>query len=133
MAQLFLDWATLFRATSNISSLVVYVVDFDGQAPYDTYTPIVGPIVTQLAAQAITVSPAEGGHLGYGSLPPSDFNNDPIQVRQAVYDFKAWAAIIINANATDMLYSAIQNGNASYDPMGAMQLVYIDSRDDTNW
>jgi len=72
-------------------------------------------------------------HLGFESMPPSAFNNDPIAVRQAVYDFKAWAAVIINPNATAMLYSAIRNGNASYDPLGAIQLVYSDSRDDTNW
>jgi len=32
-----------------------------------------------------------------------------------------------------MLYSAVTTGNASYDPMGAYQLVFQDSRDDTNW
>jgi hypothetical protein len=71
--------------------------------------------------------------LGFGIRPPSDFNNDPLQVRQAVYNFDAWAAIIINPNATAMLYSAIETGNTSYDPLGACQLVYQDSRDDTNW
>lgn len=71
--------------------------------------------------------------LGWGPLPPSRFNYDPIQVRQEVYDFKAWAAIIINPNATSMLYSAVQNGNTSYDPLGAIQLVYQDARDDTIW
>lgn len=71
--------------------------------------------------------------LGWGPLPPSAFDYDPIKVRQAVYDFDAWAAIIINPNATALLYSAVQNGNTSYDPLGALQLVYIDSRDDTIW
>jgi len=87
--------------------------------------------VTRLAAQTIAMNPNE--HLGYVSLPPSQFNNDPIAVRRAVYTFDAWAAIIINPNATSMLYSAINNGNGSYDPMGGMQLVYQDARDDTNW
>ena len=32
-----------------------------------------------------------------------------------------------------MLYSAIANGNSSYEPLGACQLIYQDSRDDTNW
>lgn len=32
-----------------------------------------------------------------------------------------------------MLYSAVTTGNASYDPMGACQPVFQDSRDDTNW
>jgi hypothetical protein len=114
----------------NLEALVVYVVDFDGITPYDTgNAPVVGPLITQLTQQMLQADV----HLGYGSLPPSHFNNDPIQVRQAVYDWDCWAAIIVNPNATAMLYSAIQNGNTSYDPMGAMQLVYQDARDDTNW
>lgn len=32
-----------------------------------------------------------------------------------------------------MLHSAIANGNSSYEPLGACQLIYQDSRDDTNW
>jgi len=126
-------WGALYHVEQNLSSLVVYVVDFDGQvAPYNTggHTPIVGPIITDLAR---TMVASATPNLGYGVLPPSDFENDPIQVRQAVFDEDAWAAIIINPNATAMLYSAIQNGNTSYDPLGACQLVYIDSRDDTNW
>ena len=54
-------------------------------------------------------------------------------MRQAVYNFKYWAAIIINRNATGLLYSAIETGNSSYEPIGACELVYMDSRDDTNW
>lgn len=38
--------------------------------------------------------------------------------------YKAWAAIIINANATALLQEAVRMGNSSYDPMGAMW-VYI--------
>lgn len=108
----------------------MYIVDFDGIAPYNTSNPpLVGPTITQLGEEMLK-APV---HLGYGSLSPANFNNDPIQVRQAVYDFKAWAAIIINPNATSMLYSAVNTGNVSYDPMGALQLVFLDSRDDTNW
>lgn len=123
------DWATLYKVEQNIHKLTIAVVDFDGQAPYNTNTPIVGPAITQLTSQTAAM-PAQ---LGYITLPASDFNNDPIQVWQAVYNFEHWAAIIINANATSMLYSAIQSGNASYDPLGACQLVFTDSRDDTNW
>lgn len=126
-------WGALYRAEENLSSLVIYVIDFDGQAaPYNTsgIQPVVGPAIVQLAQQIVNSGMP---HLGYGSLPAANFNYDPIQVRQAVYDWDAWAAIIINPNATAMLYSAVQNGNASYDPMGACQLIYQDSRDDTNW
>lgn len=126
-------WAVLYHVEENLSSLVVYIVDFDGQvAPYNAsgIQPIVGPTIVQMGMQ-LADSPVP--NLGYGSMPPSAFNYDPIQVRQAVYDQKAWAAIIINPNATAMLYSAVQNGNVSYDPLGACQLVYTEARDDTNW
>ncbi|KAK4544956.1 hypothetical protein LTR36_003861 [Oleoguttula mirabilis] len=128
-----LFWGALFRIEEHLSSLVVYVVDFDGQvAPYNTdgHVPLVGPTIANLAR---TMVASTTPNLGYGVLPASDFENDPIQVRQAVYNEDAWAAIIINPNATAMLYSAIETGNTSYDPLGACQLVYIDSRDDTNW
>ncbi|KAK3117599.1 hypothetical protein LTR53_000925 [Teratosphaeriaceae sp. CCFEE 6253] len=124
-------WACLYHVEKNLSSLVVYVVDMDGQtAPYDSQAPLVGPIITNLARSMVASSTPT---LGWGVLPGSDFNNDPIQVRQAIFNFDAWAAIVINPNATAMLYSALQSGNTSYDPMGACQLTYIDSRDDTNW
>jgi hypothetical protein len=117
---------------SNLSSLVVYVVDFDGQGPASTpgVEPLVGPLIQGLArTQVASGTPT----LGWGPLSGSDFDYDPIAVRQAVYDWKAWAAIIIMPNATSQLYNAVQNGNTSYDPMGACQLIYQSSRDDTNW
>lgn len=128
-----LYWGVFTHIEENLSTLIVYVVDFDGQAaPFNTsgIQPVVGPQIVQLAQQLVA-SPTP--NLGYRSLPPSDFNYDPLLVRQAVYDWDAWAAIIVNPNATSMLYSAVQNGNASYDPMGACQLVYLQARDETNW
>jgi len=126
-------WACLFRVEENLSNLVVYVVDMDAQvAPYNTsgITPLVGPVITDLARSMVASgSPT----IGWGPLFAADFDYDPIAVRQAVYNFDAWAAIIINPNATALLYEAVQTGNTSYDPMGACQLVYQDSRDDTIW
>lgn len=126
LAILSLYWGVLFRVQDNISALVVWVVDFDGQvAPYTDITPIVGPYITENALSRI----APKGAVGWGSLPPSDFHNDPLQVRQRIYDFDAWAAIIINPNATALLNEATQNGNTSYDPMGAAQIVFVQARD----
>lgn len=125
-----LYWAVLFRVEQNLSSLVVWVVDFDGQvAPYTDTTPIVGPQIVKAALEQI----APTGALGWGSLPPSAFNNDPMEVRRQIYDFKAWAAVIINANATALLREAVQNGNTSYDPMGAAQVIYVEARDETTY
>jgi hypothetical protein len=133
LAVLSIYWGALFHVEGNIASLVVYVVDMDGQAaPYDSsaHAPLVGPILTDLARSLVA---SDTPSLGWEIIPSSDFQNDPVQVRQAVYNFDAWAAVVINPNATAMLYSALQNGNTSYDPMGACQLTYVDSRDDTNW
>ncbi len=119
LAVLSMYWAVLYHLPSNISSLVVYVVDFDGQAPFNTHPPVVGPAVREVVDKTVlTLHPT----LGYETHLPSEFNNDPLQVRQAVFNFKAWAAIIINPNATAMLYSAIQTGNTSYDPTGTCQV-----------
>lgn len=119
-----LYWAVLFRVEQNLSSLIVYVVDFDslesGSAAF------VGPAITQMTEQQVTASPI---HLGYITMPPSDFNNDPMLVRRAIYEEEAYAAIVINANASSMLQSAVATGNASYDPLGACQLIYITGRD----
>jgi hypothetical protein len=133
LACLSIYWGAFVHIEQNLKSLVVFVVDFDGQtAPYNTsdVQPIVGPMIVQLAQGMVASSTP---NLGFTPLTASDFNYDPLLVRKAVYDWDAWAAIIINPNATALLYSAVQNGNASYDPMGACQLVYQQARDDTNW
>jgi hypothetical protein len=123
-----LYWGALFRVEQNLSALVVYVVDFDGQvASYTDTTPLVGPTIVSAAESMI----ARSGSLGWGSLPASRFNYNPMEVRQAIYDEKAWAAVIINPNATAMLQEAVTNGNASYDPMGAAQIIYVQARDET--
>lgn len=132
LAILSLYWGVFFKVEDRLTHLLVYVVDMDGVAPYDNTgtAPFVGPTITQLVEQQISSGQPT---LGWGIRPASDFNNDPLAVRQAVYNFDAWAAIIINPNASALLHSAVATGNASYDPLGACQLVYQDSRDDTNW
>ncbi|PMD22313.1 hypothetical protein NA56DRAFT_670398 [Hyaloscypha hepaticicola] len=123
-----LYWAALFRVEQNLSALVVYVVDFDGQvAPYTDTTPIVGPMIVEATESLI----APSSSLRWGSLPASQFNNDPMAMREAIYNEEAWVAIIINANVTALLQDAVANGNASYDPMGAAQVIYVEARDET--
>ena len=127
LAALSLFNGVFYHIQKNLSSLIVYVVDFDGQAaPYQSETPIVGPAIVQ-ATERIVRSNAPS--LGYITMPPSDFNNDVMTVRQAVYNFKAHAAVIINANATSMLQQAVNQGNATYDPKGAAQIIYVSARD----
>lgn len=123
-------WAVLFKVEENMSALTVIVVDFDGQsAPYVGIQPLVGPVMTQAARQ--TRKPT--GTLGWEVRSAAEFNYDPIAVRQYVYDEHAWAAIIVNNNATALLQEAVQTGNPNYDPMGAAQVIYIQARDETTY
>ncbi|KAF2451352.1 hypothetical protein P171DRAFT_478397 [Karstenula rhodostoma CBS 690.94] len=130
LAVLSIYWGVFSQAQKRLNHLLVYVVDFDGQSPYDTKPPLVGPTIARMTQQMLSSGEPT---LGFSIRPPSEFNNDPLQVRQAIYNFKAWAAIVMNHNATSLLYSAIATGNTSYDPLGACQLIYQDARDNTNW
>ncbi|KAH6670378.1 MNNG and nitrosoguanidine resistance protein [Halenospora varia] len=124
-----LYWGALFRTENNESTLGVFVVDFDGQVdPYSDTVPLVGPAVIKGVNEIIERSTP---HPGFHVRSPLDFDNDPMRVREAVYDFKAWAAIIINSNATALLQQAIQLGNSSYDPCGAAQIILLTARDST--
>lgn len=132
LAVLSLYWAVFFKVENRLKNLSIYVVDMDGVAPFDNTgnTPFVGRTITELVQQQLSSGMPT---LGWSIRDAAEFNNDPIAVRQAVYNFDTWAAIIINPNASALLYSAIETGNTSYDPIGACQLVYQDARDDTNW
>lgn len=124
-----LYWGVLFRVNGNLRALIVQVVDFDGQvAPYNNVQPVVGPAVTKITQQLFDSSEPS---LGYVTLSPAQFNNDPLRVREAVYDWDSWAAIVINPNATALLQEAVATGNASYSPTGSVQIIIQTARDST--
>ncbi|KAI9890554.1 MAG: hypothetical protein M1814_003894 [Vezdaea aestivalis] len=120
-------WAVQFRVLSNIPTLKAFVVDFDGQvAPYTSIQPLVGPTVVQICEeQKLHKEPT----LGWEIRPASEFA-DATAIKQAVYDEHAWAAIVVNANATALLLEAIQTGDTTYDPFGAAQVIYVQARDE---
>lgn len=124
-----LYWGVLSQVQENLSSLVVHVVDFDGRvAPYQGVDPLVGPEIVRIAEETASQSDPT---LGYVTLPPSDFDDDPLAVRQDVYDWGCWAAIIVQPNATALLREAVETGNSSYDPSGSVQMIIQSSRDST--
>lgn len=123
-----LYWAVLFKAEENMRNLKVAVVDFDGQTvPYNDVDPFVGPVLAQMAQE--TADHTAHPSLGYQVIPASTYGYDPMQVRQAVYDFHYWAAIVIQANASSLLQSSLVTGNGSYDPSGAVQTIFVSARD----
>ena len=111
-----------------MKNLSIWVVDFDGQAPYTSTNPFVGPFVTDAIKKSMD---AGGVEPGYTFASPDRFDNDPLKVRESVYNFEAWAAVVINPNATALLEAAVREGNSSYDPLGACQITYSSARDQT--
>ena len=105
-----------------MSSLSVFVVDFD-----DDPQPLVGPAIAQAAMEARQNWPS----IGYAMMTPDIYDHDPMKFRQAIYENQAWAGVMINPNATTMLRQAVLQGNASYDPKGACQVIYVEARDQT--
>ncbi|KAJ5885402.1 hypothetical protein N7495_009912, partial [Penicillium taxi] len=124
-------WGSQYRAEANLPSLKIWVVDFDGTiAPFITDNVIVGPAVTNATQKLID---APGDKVGWEIKSPADFDHDPLEVRQRIYDEKAYAAIIVSANATTLLREAISTGNSSYDPAGAIEAIIISARDETTY
>lgn len=119
-------WGVLFNVKKMLPKATVAVVSFEGIAPYENYQPIVGPFVRAACEAEMTV---RKDHLGYTFQSPSQYDNDPMNVRLAVFNHDIWAAIIINSNATALLKTAVETGNASYDPRGAISIVYNQARD----
>lgn len=123
-------WAVLFKVGENMSALTTIVVDFDGQsAPYQNVLPLVGPAITQAAQQMRMPS----GTIGWEVIDAAFFKYDPLAVRDYVYEESAWAAVIINNNATALLQDAVQTGNTQYDATGAAQIIYVQARDETTY
>lgn len=109
-----------------MNSLIVFVVDFETQSDA-----LVGPLVTDLTESIIRENTMP--HLGFITIPPSTYNYDHLAVREAIYQHEAWAAIVINSNATTLLRQAVETGNSSYDPTGAIQLIYVEARDQDSY
>jgi hypothetical protein len=127
LAVLSIYWGVLYGLEGKLSRLTVAVVSFDGQGFGDT-NPIIGDAVTQAAEQQAMLT---YGVLGYRVEDPAEYDNDPMGVRLAVYNEHAWAAIIVNANASYLLQEAVARGNETYDPTGAIQVVFVQARDET--
>jgi Protein of unknown function (DUF3533) len=84
MSVLPLYWAVLYKVNENLAALTVAVVSFDGQSPpYTTTEPLIGRTVEQVARQQ---AQTPKGVLGFHVKIASEYNNDSIAVRQAVYN-----------------------------------------------
>ncbi|KAJ9615647.1 hypothetical protein H2200_001723 [Cladophialophora chaetospira] len=127
LAVLSLFWGVLFRVRENLRHATIAVVNFDASlSPYQNVEPVVGPFVEDAVRRELATQQYP---LGYKFVPPVKFNNDPFAVRLAVHQERYWGAIIVNNNATALLRQAVANGNSSYDPFGAAQIITNQARD----
>lgn len=68
--------------------------------------------------------PSSTTHLGWSIRDTSDYPNGLEDVRNNVLSQRSWATVVINSNATTAWRNAINNGDSSYDPNGAIT-IYI--------
>jgi hypothetical protein len=83
LAVLSIYWGVFFQVENRLKHLLIYVVDMDGAAPYDNTgnQPLVGPTITELIQMQLSSSKPT---LGWSIRSGSEFDNDPLKVRQAV-------------------------------------------------
>ncbi|RXK34817.1 hypothetical protein M231_07935 [Tremella mesenterica] len=112
-ATLPLYWGSLWKANRYTNRLTVRVIDRDGG--------IIGQSVSQGLLQQT--------NLKYFITSPSEFPTDDLLARNIV-DEGAWAAVIINPDASTSLVNARQNGNNSYNGTSAVSIYYSQARNE---
>ena len=129
LAILSIFWGAFLNVERKLSSLDVWIVDFDSQTTVygDQAEPaFIGPHIVRAAEQAQAIP---GPHVTYKIMSPSRFSDDPLEVRRAIYHNTAWSAIVINPNATAHLRQALYDSDALYDPKSCCQSIYVEARD----
>ncbi|OCF78731.1 hypothetical protein I204_00675 [Kwoniella mangroviensis CBS 8886] len=116
-------WGSTYRLTSFLPSLTVHVIPFD--TPSSTSF-LNGPITQQMTY--VANEPPSVVHLGYQIKDPSNYPNGLEDVRRSVVAQECWAAIVVNDNASSAWTDALQNGDESYDPTGAIGIYYSGAR-----
>lgn len=67
-------------------------------------------------------------HLGYVIRDAADYPRGVYDAMDEVTNKDCWGAIVVNANATSAWRAALESGDASYDPSGAVGVFYQGAR-----
>nr|XP_031862594.1 uncharacterized protein CI109_002092 [Kwoniella shandongensis]KAA5529666.1 hypothetical protein CI109_002092 [Kwoniella shandongensis] len=116
-------WGSNYRLTSFLPSLTVNLIPLDTPSG-DSY--LNGPMIQQ--ANYLTSLPSSIVHLKWVVKDPADYPNGLQDVRDSIVAQDAWAAVVINANASSAWTNALQNGDANYDPTGAIGIYFSSAR-----
>lgn len=107
----------------NLPAITVAIVDFDSAGSGGQS--LIGPIVVAAAKKRNSLTTP---HVGYIFQSVEGYDSDMVRIRRAVYGYEIWAAVVICEDATERLVSGLKDGNASYDPMGAVEVIYVQAR-----
>ncbi|KAK8850591.1 hypothetical protein IAR55_004510 [Kwoniella newhampshirensis] len=116
-------WGSNYKLTSFIPNLTVDIILLD--APSST-SYLNGPMTQQ--ANYINSLPSSIVHMTWVVKDPSNYPNGLEDVRNSVVAQDCWAAVVVNANASSAWTNALENGDASYDPTGAIGIYYSSAR-----
>ena len=72
--------------------------------------------------------PVETPHFTYIIRQASDYPNGLQDVEREVLGQECWAAVVINANATTAWRNALENGDSTYSPTGAIGIYFQSAR-----
>ena len=92
---------------------------------------LIGPLVVQTAEQIAANSSAP--HIGYVTVPPSFYQGGYSALLRSVYEEKVWATVTIKENATQELRQAAEQGDSTYNPSSACQIIYLEARDQNTY
>ncbi|WVQ95470.1 hypothetical protein IAU59_002567 [Kwoniella sp. CBS 9459] len=116
-------WGSTYRLTNFLPSLTIHVIPLDTPAGTSYLN---GPIINE--ANYVASLPSSVVHLGYEVKDPANYPNGLEDVRRSVLAQECWAAIVVNANASTAWTNALTNGDATYDPTGAIGIYYASAR-----
>ncbi len=88
---------------------------------------MLGPAIINEANTQAALSSATP-HLGWQVKSASDYPNGIPDVENDVLGQGCWGAVVINANATSAYLDALENGDSSYDPKGAIGIYMASAR-----
>lgn len=115
-------WGSVYKLTDGLANLNIRFVTFDT----DSSALLNAPILQQ--ALYLANLPTTTPHLGWEVRSASDYPNGLDDVRREVLHQESWATVVVNANATSAWREAIRNGDAGYDPSGAIGIYYMGAR-----
>lgn len=125
---------SVYQLLAFFNNLTVNLYDYDTPTANSLgFSPIVGPAFQSMASQS-NAMPSTSPHLGFNLVDVSSYPSDyptAYGTEAAIDDVlhkRCWAAIVVHGNATAAWRNAVENGDGSYDPTGAVGIYYSGAR-----